>query len=127
VQQIAANSAAWHSIRTDWQSPPNHELRLLIGPIASGSAVLADGQVVAEIKNQERNLLGIEMECYGLFAAASLAAYPRPTTLVFKSVCDFADPDKNDNFQDYASYTSANALRLFLHTFFSDILPLAGR
>jgi nucleoside phosphorylase/CheY-like chemotaxis protein len=126
VQQLASNSDLWHEIRKKWPSPPSHELRLLVGPVASGSAVLADGQVVTEIKVQERNLLGIEMECYGLFAAASLAAFPRPTVIAFKSVCDFADPDKKDEFQAYAAYTSANALHVFMNSFLSDILELAG-
>ena len=126
AQQLANESTIWHSIRKAWPSPPAHELRLLIGPVASGSAVLADGQVVTEIRAQERTLLGIEMECYGLFAAASLAPIPRPTPLAFKSVCDFADPDKDDDMQAYAAYTSANAVHAFFETYFADILTLAG-
>jgi nucleoside phosphorylase len=126
VQQLAGNSNIWHQIRTKWPMHPKHELRLLIGPIASGSAVLADGQVVTEIRSQQRTLLGIDMECYGLFAAASQASFPRPTPIVFKSVCDFADPDKNDDMQAYAAYTSANALQAFLETYLKELLPLAG-
>ena len=66
------------------------------------------------------------MECYGLFAAAFRAPIPRPTPIAFKSVCDFADPDKNDGDQAYAAYTSANALRVFFETYLQDILSLAG-
>jgi nucleoside phosphorylase len=124
AQQLAADSGLWSKVRDEWPNPPTSHLRLLLGPMASGSAVLADGQVVNEIRAQERNLLGVEMECYGLFAAAASAPHPRPTPLAFKSVCDFADPDKKDDIQAYASYTSASALRYFFERYLSDILLL---
>jgi nucleoside phosphorylase len=124
AQQLAADSALWNRVRNEWPSPPAGALRLLLGPIASGSAVLADGQVVNEIRAQERNLVGVEMECYGLFAAAASAAHPRPTPIAFKSVCDFADPDKKDEMQAYAAYTSANALRYFFERYLSEIVSL---
>jgi nucleoside phosphorylase len=124
AQQLSADSGLWSRIRDDWPNPPKTALRLLVGPVASGSAVLADGQVVNEIRAQERNLLGVEMECYGLFAAAAAAPNPRPTPVAFKAVCDFADPDKKDDFQAYAAYTSANALRYFFERYLSEIVSL---
>ena len=48
------------------------------------------------------------MEGFGLFYAASNSAHPRPQyTVLIKSVTDYADPEKSDDFQDYAMYTSA--------------------
>jgi nucleoside phosphorylase len=48
------------------------------------------------------------MEAYPLLFACSHAAEPKPKGFVVKSVCDFADESKNDDYQDYAAYTSAN-------------------
>jgi nucleoside phosphorylase/CheY-like chemotaxis protein len=110
IQQFANDRAIWDKIRDGWPASSVNSPRLLLGPLVSGSAVLADGQVVEEIKLQHRSLLGIEMEAYGLFAAAAGAEFPRPTPLAIKSVCDFADDQKSDEFQSYAAYTSARAL-----------------
>lgn len=93
---------------------PSHDLNLHVAPMASGSAVLADESVVNEIKLQERNLTGVEMEVYGVYAAVANAGHPRPKVVAFKSVCDFADSEKNDQYQHYAAYTSAQFMKLFL-------------
>ncbi|MGJ4899829.1 hypothetical protein ACQR2B_32930 [Bradyrhizobium oligotrophicum] len=127
VQQFAKDRGVWDSIRDEWPSSDVASPRLLLGPLASGSAVLADGQVVDEIKLQHRSLVGVEMEAYGLFAAAMSAEFPRPTPLTIKSVCDFADEQKSDEFQKYAAYTSAQALGRFFERYMHEIAGFAGR
>jgi len=121
IQQMQADKALLSDIRSRWPTPPDQELKLHIGPIASGSAVLADGQTVTQIREQQRTLLGVDMEGYGLFAAAAAADHPMPTPMVLKSVCDFADPDKDDGFQSYAAYTSASLLWSFLQRFMGEL------
>src|SRR5262249_1337017 len=111
--ELQGDTGFWAKLRLGWPNPPDTIVKLLIGPLASGSAVLADGDVVAEIKNQHRNLLAVEMEAYGLYAAANLSASSRPTAFALKAVCDFADPDKRDEFQSFAAYTSAETVREF--------------
>ncbi|MFM5335800.1 hypothetical protein ACET97_04555 [Aeromonas enteropelogenes] len=86
---------------------PHHPLNAHIGPMASGSVVLEDPDTVALIKGQQRNILAIEMEGYGVMAAAELSVSEKPKVIIIKSICDFADPEKNDNWQTYAAYTSA--------------------
>jgi nucleoside phosphorylase len=86
---------------------PHHQLSAHIGPMASGSVVLEDPDTVAIIKSQQRNILAIEMEGYGVMAGAELSVSDKPKVLIIKSICDFADPEKNDNWQEYAAYTSA--------------------
>ena len=87
---------------------PNTRLQVHIGPIASVPAVLSSKEEVQKIKAHCRKLLGVEMEGYGVFHAASTSAHPRPEyTVLLKSVSDYADPKKSDDFQDYAMYTSA--------------------
>lgn len=96
---------------------PPGVLRLIPGPIATGSAVVADSDVTAEIRLQHRDAVGIEMECYGFFSAAETASTPRPHAMAFKAVCDFADSLKNDKYQRYASYTSARIMAAYIERY----------
>jgi nucleoside phosphorylase len=116
----------WRSIEDNWPAPsPTSRLAMHIGPIASGSAVVADESVLPAILEQQRQLIGLEMEAYGLMAAAH-AASPKPIAFVLKSVCDFASAKKDDRFQAYAAYTSANALRVFLEKYIDEIIDMTG-
>ena len=117
VEQIRADHVALARISTNFGSDAPGQTRLIIGPVASGSAVLADGQVIDEIKLQHRDLIGVEMEVYGMYAAAHGASQPQPRPFALKGVCDFADPDKDSKDQRYAAFASANILRLLMERF----------
>ncbi len=86
---------------------PSHELRVHFGPLASGAAVVANREIFETLLNQHRNLLGLEMEAYGIAVACKGSGKPRPIPLIMKSVCDYADKDKDDDYQEYAAHTSA--------------------
>lgn len=92
---------------------PNSPLSIIIGPMGSGSSVIADEQFVNQIQDQNRKLIGIEMEAYAVFYAAANCSKPRPTPFILKSICDFADFKKVDDYQEYAAYTSAQYLYYF--------------
>jgi nucleoside phosphorylase/CheY-like chemotaxis protein len=97
---------------------PKTYLEISIGHVASGAAVIANEDITNEVTEQARKLKGIEMEAYGLICAANHATSPKPKPLVIKSVCDFANKDKNDDIQDYAAYTSAQVLYEFALRYF---------
>jgi len=101
---------------------PNQIPRLRPGPLASGSAVLADQATVETIKAQHRKALGVDMEIYGMYSAVRDSAAPKPIPVALKSVCDFADHLKNDKYQKYASYMSAETLKKFVETFSCQLL-----
>ena len=82
-------------------------LNMHVGPLASGAVVLEEPETVKLIKAQNRDTIGIDMEAYGVFAAANYSYSDATKAIVVKSVCDFADIDKNDDFQPYAAFTSA--------------------
>lgn len=90
---------------------------MYIGPVASGAAVLGDSEMAESIVRQQRKLIGIEMESYGVFAAADESPLPQPKAFSIKSVSDFADSGKGDSYQKYAAYTSSAALRVFVERF----------
>jgi nucleoside phosphorylase len=80
----------------------NTELKIHTGPMASVPAVVADKTVIDDIKGQERKLLGVEMEAYGMYYAASHSVLPHPEfCAVIKSATDFANEHKGDEFQRY--------------------------
>ncbi|MFN7938732.1 MAG: hypothetical protein U0R19_35710 [Bryobacteraceae bacterium] len=109
LSQLAADHNALLAIEQGWVGPkPSHRLKIVLGPLASGAAVLADGQSALDVAEQQhRKLCGIDMEAYAVFVAAAEAPQPRPEALVLKGVCDFADEHKADTFQSYSAYVSA--------------------
>lgn len=108
AKDLASDMALLSQIRAGWYGPvPGGVFKVHVGPLASGGAVIADDQLTARIIDQNKDLLGIDMEAYAVMAAAEYASLPPPKPVVIKSVCDFANSDKNDNWQAYAAYTSA--------------------
>lgn len=119
---LARDKTFLRFVEEGWPVKMPSKFALSAGPMASGSSVLADEKIVAAIRRHNRDLVAIDMEAYGLYAAAIQSASPRPTAFAVKSVCDFANPDKNDEFQAYAAYTSAQTVREFLERFYADIV-----
>jgi nucleoside phosphorylase/CheY-like chemotaxis protein len=98
----------------DWdRDRPSEQPAVRIGTIASGAAVIADGKRLEEIATADRKVVGVEMEAYSVFVAARLAPEPRPLPFVVKSICDFGDKNKNDDYQRYAAFTSARYVHAF--------------
>ena len=64
---------------------PGTELQLLIGPVVSGASVVTDPEIVKDVlENQDRQVLGIEMEIYGMYYAANWGINPRPKFVALK-------------------------------------------
>jgi nucleoside phosphorylase len=126
-EQLKKEGSAFSEMQSAWRGgQPKHSIRVRIGPVASGSSVLADQGVLAKVAEQHRNLVGVDMETYGVYAATHYGPYPRPTAFALKGVSDFADDSKSDEWQAYASYTSARTIRIFVEERFGHIKDLAG-
>ncbi|RYE59538.1 MAG: hypothetical protein EOP48_00545 [Sphingobacteriales bacterium] len=97
-------------IKRKWMgNKPLHELNIRIGPLASGAGVIQNQKIIDEIKGHSRKLIGIDMETYGVFYTAKNCSKPRPLSVMsFKSLSDFGDKHKSDDYQKYCAYTSAN-------------------
>jgi nucleoside phosphorylase len=76
------------------------------GVVASGEKVIADTKTVPELQNHWAKLAGIEMEGYGT-ALAAYTAESRPEFFMVKGICDWANPKKNDEWQEYAADVAA--------------------
>lgn len=107
-RHIAAHHDYMNEIYSGWTEGkrPPYDPTLFVGPIATGAVVLEDPATVALILQQNRNTIGVEMEAFGIMSAVQNARC-RPRALIIKSVCDYADPTKNNEWQNYAAYTSA--------------------
>lgn len=121
VQVLQSDRTFLATTQHNWPLGKKHSsLNIHIGPIGSGSAVIADKSIIEKLLNeQHRKLLGIEMEAYGVMFAAEHSPDPKPKTMVIKSVCDFGDIEKNDEDQAYAAYTSASFLFTYINNFLS--------
>lgn len=93
---------------------PDTEVQFVIGPFASGSAVIADKADLEKPILQHRKMVALDMETYGIYAAATDANYPPPHVLSIKGVSDYADESKDDRFRAYAAYISAETLNQFI-------------
>jgi len=112
--RLAMDGRLRKKIRDGWTgNAPADPPQIRLGPMASGASVVADRSVIEQVVSLNRKVIGIEMEAYGVFVAATVCSEPRPSVLVAKSICDFGDSEKGDEYQAYAAYTSA----AFLHAY----------
>ncbi len=96
-------------IKKNWIESVNHDLKLVIGPLACGTAVIANEEIVKQlIQAHSRKTVGLDMESYGMFYSVCNGTGLKTTPLCLKSISDFADHEKGDFYQNYAAYTSAN-------------------
>lgn len=94
-------------IKSEAEGAPDNELKVVVGPMACGAAVVANKDIVEElIKKHHRKTVGLDMESYGVFFAAKNAIVSGTIPICIKSICDFADADKGDSAQKYAAFTS---------------------
>ncbi len=109
-------------IRSGWtKGVPQGQFRVHVGPLASGAMVLASEPAVSPITKQHRELIGIDMEAYAVMAACDCARKNAPVSLVIKSVCDYGDAKKSNEWQEYACYTSSTFFDRLLD---NDYFPL---
>jgi nucleoside phosphorylase/CheY-like chemotaxis protein len=108
------------AIKNSWYKDVAAPPRMFSGVLASGAAVVQSQVLVDEILRTSRKVVGLEMEAYAVFHAAHLSSLPRPRVLVAKSISDFANRDKNDDWQQYAAFTSAR----FVYEFFTNAMEI---
>ncbi|MCO6446227.1 MAG: hypothetical protein J5I67_01170 [Ignavibacterium album] len=92
---------------------PSTELKIKVGPLVSVPFVIQSEKEFLRFKDSQRKLIGLEMEAFGIFYSCNNSPNPKPKPFVIKSICDFGDNSKDDNYQIYAAYTSAQFLYEF--------------
>jgi nucleoside phosphorylase len=77
------------------------------GKLLCGNKVIASDDVIEELKNNQRQFIGLEMESYGVYYAAKNASKNNPHFLCIKSISDFAGEQKDDSGRSIAKFTAA--------------------
>lgn len=83
---------------------PNTILQGHIGPMASADLVVKDVKKLDEAVEADRKTIAVDMESYAFMRACKVARTPH--SFVIKSVSDFADAKKDDEFREYAKLTA---------------------
>lgn len=121
ISLLASDEGYLFALRKSYgMSAPNTDLVVHIGAVASGASVLSDKETFNKIKDQHRKLLGVEMEAYALFTAAECASRPKPIAFCVKSVVDFGDSDKTDDYQGYGAFISSRFAKDLIVALFSN-------
>lgn len=85
---------------------PNTVLHGYVGPMGSADLVVKDVKKLGDAIDADRKTIAVDMESYAFIRATKIAR--TRYAFVIKSVSDFADAKKDDEFRDYAKFTSTN-------------------
>lgn len=107
IQCCERDQSYSEEIRRGWPVEVEKPPKVVLGLLATGAAVVQSPKLVDQILKQHRKSVGLDMEAFGVFQAAVLASAPQPRVLVVKSVSDFANANKGDDWHDYAAFTSS--------------------
>jgi len=96
---------------------PDQMLKPEVGVFTSGSAVIADQNLMSQIEQHHRKVNALDMEVYGIQRAAELSPL-KPDCICAKVVVDLGDKRKGDGIHPYGSYVSAKFLLLAIEDYF---------
>lgn len=100
---------------------PANRPNVLVGPMVSGAAVIASTSEAAAYRSIHRKIVAIDMEAYAVAYASQHCGAPAPRSMIVKAVCDYADDEKNNDYQAYAAFNStAFVFRLMSDGFFAE-------
>lgn len=90
----------------DGKKPKTHP-NVHLGPMVSGSSVVADTTLHEKFKVQHRKSLAVDMECYSLYFSSSSWDAPVAKVICIKGISDLANRTKGDKLQAFCSALSA--------------------
>lgn len=97
-------------------SPP----KLVLGPMVTGSSVVASKDIQDVFRQQHRKMVAVDMECYGLYYAAAMSNSLNTKVICIKAVSDLADRAKSDDFHRYCAEISARFGLEVLERYFAE-------
>ena len=99
----------WHTFireKRPGDSTSNEVPQVHFGAIASGEKVIADEERASDLKRLHSKFLAIDMESHGVGDAAARSKN-RPRFIAIRGISDYADSNKNDDWQKYAADSAA--------------------
>lgn len=121
VEEMRCDRELCRKIKDAWtmeSGKPETELTVHIYPGGSGAAVITDTAVMDAIKTHQRTLGAIDMEAFAIGEVANAALSKEIPWLVVKGVQDFASPLKNDQYREYAAFTSGVFIKHFIERYY---------
>ena len=79
-------------------------VKAVVAPTVCGPFVVVSTEIVDDINEMDRNLMALDMEGFGLYAACQAMAVE---CLWVKGVADYGKPGKGNAYHKLASYASA--------------------
>ena len=117
LDQVSTDDQLMASIKEGQFYEELRSSKIAIGPMSSGSVVIADEKRMGEINEQHRKMLGLDMEMYSMYEAAAQST-TGPKFFGVKAVVDLGNGGKNDKFHSPACIISARFVMIFLKKFF---------
>ena len=97
---------------------PSEANRPEVSIFTSGSAAIANSELMKQIQTIHRKVGGLDMEVFGIQRAAELSPL-NPACICAKTVVDLGDYKKTDELHAYGAYTSAKFVIHALEDFFA--------
>jgi nucleoside phosphorylase len=94
------------TLRPDATDQATAQPAVHFGPIACGEKVIADLDELNSIRKQCPKMVAVAMEGAGVAKAVLSDAHP-PRYLEIRGISDYAGPDKNDGWHEYAANSAA--------------------
>jgi nucleoside phosphorylase len=89
------------------------------GIFTSGSAVIANEEILKDVETVHRKVSALDMEVFSIHRAAELATN-KPPCVCAKTVVDLCGIGKDDQLHAYGSYISAQFMIKAISNFFSN-------
>lgn len=117
---VAAREFARRPWTSKIQVPPpdgrrERQPKVHFGVTLSGEKVIADNELVNDLRRDWPKMISIDMEGFGA-AMASYQAENLPAMLQIRGISDWADSTKNDDWQAYAADVAASFALAFLES-----------
>lgn len=109
VQQLIEDESILGNIKGELYLSELAESRIILGPVVSGSAVVASSARIEKISEQHRKMVGLEMEMCALYEAAEQSLC-KPVCIGAKSVVDLGDSKKGDEYHSAGCILSARLI-----------------
>lgn len=91
--------------------PQQEDWKICVGPMATGSKLVKNLSIWDTLANQERHVIGLDMEASVIGLTAHIEEVPM---IVVKGVMDYANPDRTQNCRIFAARAAAEVLIGFL-------------
>ncbi|EKN3392564.1 hypothetical protein ACHZG5_001518 [Yersinia enterocolitica] len=113
LEQSSENPEVLNTLRKNLYNSSLKNMQIKIAPLSSGSAVIADSEMMKKIGIQQRKMAGLEMEMYALYESAA-QSLSNPLVFGAKAVVDLGGVNKNNNYQSDGCIVSARYVILML-------------